>query len=147
MAPRVPGLSRLAVSNPRIGLHSLSRTSCGRLVLRTASTTSSSQPPPSNPRVLEQPTRFNPPSHGSRLPRSGGGRSADQGAAVPPPKHYGPALSAAEKEALDSREYPGLPPPPGSWASWFINSRWIHLCLTLVSLARHIARCTSLHIF
>ncbi|KAI1330542.1 hypothetical protein F5Y16DRAFT_362073 [Xylariaceae sp. FL0255] len=78
-------------------------------------------PDPSKPIVLEKPERFNPPSHGSRLPRSR-------------PKNYGGATTADEIKAQSQRSYPGLPPPNNSWAHWFINSRGIHLFITLGTL-------------
>ncbi|TRX92870.1 hypothetical protein FHL15_006276 [Xylaria flabelliformis] len=76
---------------------------------------------PSKPIVLEKPERFNPPSHGSRLPRS-------------TPRHYGGSLTAEEVQAQNQRIYPGLPPPPNTWSHWFINSRGIHLFITLGTL-------------
>ncbi|KAI0837311.1 hypothetical protein F5Y06DRAFT_297638 [Hypoxylon sp. FL0890] len=77
---------------------------------------------PSKPLVLEKPERFNPPSHGARLPRS-------------TPKHYGGALSDAELQAQTVKSYPGLPPPDNTWSHWFINSRGIHLFITLGTLS------------
>ncbi|KAF2965440.1 hypothetical protein GQX73_g8144 [Xylaria multiplex] len=76
---------------------------------------------PSKPIVLEKPERFNPPSHGSRLPRSR-------------PKHYGGSLTAEEVQAQSQRTYPGLPPPPNTWSHWFINNRSIHMFITLGTL-------------
>ncbi|KAI1737112.1 hypothetical protein F4680DRAFT_460651 [Xylaria scruposa] len=76
---------------------------------------------PSKPIVLEKPERFNPPSHGSRLPRS-------------TPRHYGGSLTAEEVQAQNQRAYPGLPPPPNTWSHWFINSRGIHMFITLGTL-------------
>lgn len=83
---------------------------------------STSKPPSSGPRVLAQPERFNPPSHGSRLPRAGG----------PRPQHYGGALSQSELLAQVRKEYPGLMAPMGSLAYRVIYSKWIHLTITLV---------------
>lgn len=74
---------------------------------------------PSKPIVLEKPEKFNPPSHGARLPRS-------------TPKHYGGALGAEELTAQKTKEYPGLPPPPNTWSHWFINNKHIHMFITLV---------------
>lgn len=79
------------------------------------------------PIVLEKPARFNPPSHGSRLPRNAGGKTA------PPSQHYGGELSAAEKQAQARRDYPGMMSPEGTWSHWLWNSRGIHLFITLVS--------------
>ncbi|ETS78752.1 hypothetical protein PFICI_08605 [Pestalotiopsis fici W106-1] len=78
-------------------------------------------PDPSKPLVLEKPERFNPPSHGARLPRS-------------TPKHYGGAPTFEEVQAQKTREYPGLPPPPNTWSHWFINNRHIHMFITLGTL-------------
>ncbi|KAI0439777.1 hypothetical protein F4803DRAFT_25844 [Xylaria telfairii] len=77
---------------------------------------------PSKPIVLEKPERFNPPSHGSRLPRS-------------TPRHYGGSMTAEEVQAQSQRTYPGLPPPPNTWSHWFINSRGIHMFITLGTLS------------
>ncbi|GAP89006.2 putative major facilitator superfamily protein [Rosellinia necatrix] len=76
---------------------------------------------PSKPIVLEKPERFNPPSHGARLPRSR-------------PKHYGGPTTAEEVKAQSQRTYPGLPPPPNTWSHWFINNRGIHMFITLGTL-------------
>ncbi|KAK4458829.1 hypothetical protein QBC42DRAFT_275889 [Cladorrhinum samala] len=78
---------------------------------------------PSGPRVLEKPARFNPPSHGSRLPRKG---------AIP--RHYGGELSDAELKFQEEKDYPLAPPPKNTWAHWFLNTRWIHLVITVGSL-------------
>ncbi|KAK4162248.1 hypothetical protein QBC43DRAFT_80423 [Cladorrhinum sp. PSN259] len=78
----------------------------------------------SGPRILEKPARFNPPSHGSRLPTRKGGI----------PRHYGGELSDAELKYQEEREYPMMPPPKNTWAHWFLNTRWIHLAITLGSL-------------
>ncbi|XXG97166.1 Ribosome biogenesis ATPase rix7 [Hypoxylon texense] len=76
---------------------------------------------PSKPLVLEKPEKFNPPSHGARLPRS-------------TPKHYGGPMSDAELQAQNVKTYPGLPPPDNTWTHWFIHSRSIHLFITLGTL-------------
>ncbi|KAK5631267.1 hypothetical protein RRF57_006981 [Xylaria bambusicola] len=76
---------------------------------------------PSKPLVLEKPERFNPPSHGSRLPRS-------------TPRHYGGSMTAEEVNLQSQRTYPGLPPPPNTWSHWFINNRGIHMFITLGTL-------------
>ncbi|KAI0974780.1 hypothetical protein F4678DRAFT_420829 [Xylaria arbuscula] len=78
-------------------------------------------PDPSKPIVLEKPERFNPPSHGSRLPRS-------------TPRHYGGAMTAEEVQAQTRKTYPGLPPPPNTWSHWFLNNRGIHMFITLGTL-------------
>ncbi|KAI1388869.1 uncharacterized protein F4822DRAFT_429486 [Hypoxylon trugodes] len=76
---------------------------------------------PSKPRVLEKPERFNPPSHGARLPRS-------------TPRHYGGPMTDAEIQAQNTKAYPGLPPPPNTWSHWFLHNRWIHTFITLGTL-------------
>lgn len=73
--------------------------------------------------VLEKPVRFNPPSHGARLP---------SGKHRPQQLHYGGDLSAEQIAAQKRKDYPGLPPPKDSWASWFVNSRAVHVCITMV---------------
>lgn len=95
---------------------------------RHASSSSSapSRPPPGN--ILEKPAKFNPPSHGSRLPRKGPARH------VPPSQHYGGDLSAAELEARRSRQYPGMMAPKGTWTYWFWNSRVLHMSITMTAL-------------
>lgn len=90
--------------------------------LRSASTQSGSAD--GKTPVLEKPIRFNPPSHGARLPRNKG------------PKHYGGALSDAELRAQSEKHYPGMLPPQGSKTHRFIHSRGIHLFITLVSCVK-----------
>ncbi|KAK4122681.1 hypothetical protein N657DRAFT_664564 [Parathielavia appendiculata] len=101
-----------------------------RLFLRLSSSSSSSsisgsgvKPPASGPRVLAKPERFNPPSHGSRLPKK------------IPPRQYGGDLTADEATAQAARDYPGLPPPPQTRAHWFLHSRWIHVVITVGTLS------------
>ncbi|RYP07902.1 hypothetical protein DL764_002268 [Monosporascus ibericus] len=77
---------------------------------------------PSKPLVLERPERFNPPSHGKRLPRS-------------VPRHYGGPVTTEEAQAQRTKQYPGLPPPPNTWSHWFINNRGVHMFITLGTLA------------
>ncbi|KAH6688315.1 hypothetical protein F5X68DRAFT_190002 [Plectosphaerella plurivora] len=86
-----------------------------RVLRRHASTTGKDKPI-----VLEKPLKFNPPSHGARLPRY-------------KPKHYG-GVSEGEKFAQGQRDYPGLMPPVGSKAHRFINSRKLHMSITLGTL-------------
>ncbi|KAK1761367.1 hypothetical protein QBC47DRAFT_369866 [Echria macrotheca] len=82
-----------------------------------------SSSPPQKPPVLEKPERFNPPSHGARLPRSSS-----------MPKHYGGQLSKEEAIAQIKREYPGLMAPGGTLAYRIIYSKWIHLTITIGTL-------------
>ncbi|KAI0013274.1 hypothetical protein F4779DRAFT_613805 [Xylariaceae sp. FL0662B] len=86
-----------------------------------SNTTTSDAAEPSKPIVLEKPEKFNPPSHGARLPKSG-------------PKHYGGPLTSEEVQTQRTKSYPGLPPPPNTWAHWFIHSRSVHVFITLGTL-------------
>lgn len=72
--------------------------------------------------VLEKPAKFNPPSHGSRLPRGKG------------PRHYGGPLSETEIKAQVRRDYPGMPPPPGTFGHWFWRSPKVHAWVTIGTL-------------
>lgn len=107
------GLVRTA-NPPRTG------TSAGRVTLRFASSTSSKTGKPAQ-RVLEKPERFNPPSHGARLPRRN-----------ELPRHYGGDLTKEEVLAQIKKEYPGLMAPGGTLAYRIIYSKWIHLTITMV---------------
>ena len=91
----------------------------GRIFLRLASTSKPNAPSGAG-RVLAKPERFNPPSHGARLPKKG------------IPRHYGGDLSAAEVKAQTVREYPGMAPPKHTRAHWFLHNRWIHVVITVV---------------
>lgn len=100
---------------------------CEVLTIRYASSSpAASNPSPgtkgAKPIVLEKPERFNPPSHGARLPRKNRPQQA----------HYGGALSGEDVAAQRKKDYPGLPPPPDSWAHWFWGSRAMHMCITMV---------------
>ena len=75
---------------------------------------------PHKPLVLEKPLKFNPPSHGSRLPKKR------------IPQHYGGQLSQEEIKAQDRRDYPTMMPPQGTWAHWFWTNRTIHVVITAV---------------
>ncbi|KKA27465.1 hypothetical protein TD95_005468 [Thielaviopsis punctulata] len=83
---------------------------------------SSGAPPPKHT-VLEKPTRFNPPSHGSRLPRK------------QLPKHYGPAFTPDEIVEQNSRDYPTMLPPEGTFAHWFWTSRAVHTWIAIGTLS------------
>ncbi|KAF6821264.1 hypothetical protein CSOJ01_00270 [Colletotrichum sojae] len=96
------------------------RSSTGTVwTIRYASTSGAGK---KGPAVLEKPAKFNPPSHGSRLPKKH------------LPKHYGGQLSGQEMKAQRVREYPGMMAPEGTWAHWFVNNRSIHLFITLGTL-------------
>jgi hypothetical protein len=75
----------------------------------------------SKPRVLEKPTKFNPPSHGSKLRKAA-------------PRYPGPALSEDEVITQRTKAYPNMMPPPGTFLHWFVNNRSIHIYITLVCL-------------
>ncbi|KAH8899590.1 hypothetical protein GQ53DRAFT_317575 [Thozetella sp. PMI_491] len=90
----------------------------GLVSVRFASTSGDS----SKPIVLEKPERFNPPSHGSRLPK----RTT--------PRHYGGDLSATEAQAQRTKEYPGLMSPKGSWSHWVWHSYWLHSMIAMGTL-------------
>ncbi len=74
----------------------------------------------SKPRVLEKPTRFNPPSHGRRLKQQ-------------IPRQYGPQLTEEQKTEQQTRKYPNMMPAPGTFMHWFLTSRGIHTFITLVN--------------
>jgi hypothetical protein len=76
---------------------------------------------PDKPHILERPEKFNPPSHGTRLPKRG---------AVP--RHYGGELPKAEVEAQKKKEYPTLMAPEGTWAHWFWTNPTIHSVIAFV---------------
>ena len=97
-----------------------------RNMATTSSRPAKPQPPAGN--ILEKPAKFNPPSHGARLPRRTGNANA------PSSQHYGGDLSAAEQAAQRTRQYPGMMAPPGTWAHWFLTSRMFHLTLTMTTL-------------
>ena len=78
---------------------------------------------PPKPRVLEKPAKFNPPSHPQRLQRK-------------IPRHYGPDLTAQERHVQQTKQYPAMMPPDGSWMRWFLTNRSIHMYITLVNFPR-----------
>ncbi|KAG5983602.1 hypothetical protein E4U55_007772 [Claviceps digitariae] len=88
----------------------------------SSSSSSSSGNQVQKPIVLEKPTKFIPPSHGSRLKRN----------AIP--RHYGPELTASEVAAQNRKDYPGLMAPEGTWAHWFWHSRLLHTFITIGTL-------------
>ena len=73
----------------------------------------------SKPRVLEKPTRFNPPSHGKRLKKQ-------------LPRQYGPQLTEEQKIEQETKRYPRMMPPEGTFMHWFLTSHGIHTFITLV---------------
>ncbi|KIW14074.1 hypothetical protein PV08_06855 [Exophiala spinifera] len=75
------------------------------------------------PVVLEQPDKFRPPSHPSRL----NARRRTPGA-------YNQGTTAQEKEQQKTRTYPHMFPPKGSFMHWFLTDRWIHIWITMGTL-------------
>lgn len=81
---------------------------------------------PSKPIVLEKPAKFNPPSHGSRLKKN------------TIPRHYGPQLTKEEIAVQNTRDYPGMMAPAGTWSHWFWHSRLLHTFITMVRNTAHV---------
>lgn len=115
----------------RLGHSSSSAASHPSLWRRHASNKSKAQPSSSKgkPIYLEKPARFNPPSHGSRLP-SGKNKERRQEAALP--RSYGPELTEEQR----AKQYPHMMPNEGTFMHWFLTNRAIHAWITLVSLLR-----------
>jgi hypothetical protein len=108
LLPRGPGVSPLTLRYT---------------LLRHASFKSSSN----KPKVLEKPSRFNPPSHPSRYVPTSKGR-----APIIPRQYPGPPVSPEEKEAQQTRKYPNMFPPKGSFMHWFLTNKAVHIWITLV---------------
>lgn len=85
--------------------------------VRSVRTISSKAPP--KVRILEKPTQFNPPSHGSKLRKEA-------------PRYPGPRLSAEEQATQKTKQYPNTQPPDGTFLHWFLNNRSIHMYITMV---------------
>ena len=77
---------------------------------------------PSKPRVLEKPTKFNPPSHGKRLKER-------------MPRIYGPEITYEQRKEQGKSYYPNMMPPEGTFMHWFLMNRSIHLWIILVRRA------------
>ena len=73
------------------------------------------------PRVLEKPTRFNPPSHGRRLKQQS-------------PRQYGPKLTGEQKTEQRTKQYPNMMPAEGTFMHWFLTSKGIHTFISLVRI-------------
>jgi hypothetical protein len=93
-----------------------------RSLVASRPASSSSKPVPKG-RLLEKPTRFNPPSHPARLPR----RNRQPAFSVP--------LSAKEKEQQKTKQYPHMMPPQGTFFHWFLTNRTIHVWITMVCIS------------
>ena len=94
------------IKRPQVARHTLP-------ICRNASASTS------KPRVLEKPTKFNPPSHGKRLKQQ-------------IPRQYGPQLTGQQKTEQETKKYPNMMPPPGTFMYWFLTSRGIHTFFSLV---------------
>ncbi|TLS25357.1 hypothetical protein PpBr36_07175 [Pyricularia pennisetigena] len=86
----------------------------------TAAKPQQQQEPPRHT-VLEKPEKFNPPSHGARLPKKG----------YAPPRTYGGDLSAEQIKIQNTKDYPGMPPPQGSMAHRIIHNRRLHAFISI----------------
>lgn len=75
----------------------------------------------SKPILLDKPSKYNPPSHPTRLNKKS-------------PRHYGPSLTAKEKEAQSKKRYPYMFPPEGTFMHWFLRDRFIHVWIILVCM-------------
>lgn len=73
----------------------------------------------SKPILLDKPSKYNPPSHPTRLNKKY-------------PRQYGPSLTAKEKEAQNKKRYPYMFPPEGTFMHWFLRDRFIHVWIILV---------------
>lgn len=123
MASPVPAASIPRFLLPQSGMlwrRARAPRSADRLTIRYASSSGTGKGS-SKPLVLEKPAKFNPPSHGARLPKRGA------------PRHYGGELSATEAQAQKTRDYPGMMAPEGTTEHWFWHSRALHLFITMVS--------------
>lgn len=97
----------------------LSAPSATSRTIRHASSKTAPKKKSSKPLVLEKPTKFNPPSHGSRLPREA-------------PRYPGPQLSAEDIARQKTNKYPSMMPPDGSFMHWFLTNKALHMYISLV---------------
>ncbi|KAF2084488.1 hypothetical protein K490DRAFT_75882 [Saccharata proteae CBS 121410] len=89
------------------------------LSMRSLLHASSNSAQPGKPRVLEKPTKFNPPSHGSRLPRN------------KPRYTYGPKLTEEQKSQQKTKKYPNMMPPEGTLMHWILTNKALHLYISM----------------
>lgn len=73
--------------------------------------------------MIPQPDKYRPPSHGKTAPN----RSRDLANRV-----YGPPISAEDKKRMATKKYPNMMSPEGSFSHWFINTKSIHVWISLV---------------
>ena len=112
-------------------LHRLHARTADKCAFST-SRTKHSDPRGDNPRVLEKPDKFRPPSHPARrVVQTRNGRV--MGAGNGPVNYPGPKLSEQEKEEKRTKQYPHMFPPEGTVMHRFLTSRWIHVWISMVS--------------
>jgi hypothetical protein len=87
---------------------------------RCASTDANNNP---NPRVLEKPDKFRPPSHPARRLTPSSRRVVN---------YPGPRLSEEEKREKAQKQYPHMFPPEGSVMYKFLTNRGIHVWIAFV---------------
>ena len=96
---------------------------------RTPSRRHASSADSSKPIILEQPDKFRPPSHPSRLVQGRGRGSTYNGA-------YNQSSTAAERIAQKNRRYPHMFPDEGTLAHSIITKKQWHVLITMVYLQR-----------
>lgn len=94
-------------------------------------------PPPKPSNILGKPDQFRPPSHGSRIVRSGSSGSGIRSSAYADtggePRNYpGPRLSAREAEERRKKKYPHMFPAEGTVMYRFLTNRGIHVWISMV---------------
>ena len=125
LLPRIGPVSRSLGSSPRTA-HTAWRSprrACLKQVSYASSSASTNEGGDTAQRVLEKPSRFNPPSHPSRRAARGPARA-----------YPGPPLPEAARRAQATRQYPNMMPPEGSFGHWFLTNRSIHIWITLGTL-------------
>ncbi|KAJ9630406.1 hypothetical protein H2204_008471 [Knufia peltigerae] len=83
------------------------------------------------PVVLEQPDKFRPPSHPSRLNARRRTTTTSLGGVG---GGYNQGTTEQEKERQKTRTYPHMFPEKGSFMHWFLTDRWIHIWITMGTL-------------
>ena len=99
--------------------HSSKFVNSPQVVYRTFPSCRNASASTSKPLVLEKPTRFNPPSHGKRLKEQ-------------VPRQYGPQLTQNQKVEQQTKKYPNMMPPRGTWMYWFLTNSRIHTWISMV---------------
>ena len=83
--------------------------------------------------ALDKPSKGATPSHPTSTGRNGptgirrGGKTYT----------YGGELSAAQKAAQKTKQYPHMMPPEGTRMHWFLTSRMLHLSISIVGISRN----------